>query len=167
MRGGYIVVKTRQGMEMAKLSKAVDRICERLELACLERPYIGIEEVTNLVWDFCEATEVSLNEVTQFFHLPPGEMNSEYYRRVIKDSSYGKRRRMKMRTYYGNRLFKLTVSVDRMCIVVSMLAREQKITTTQAKKFFESINRILKQLVKVRMDLGKVMKNAEHGIITT
>ena len=165
MNNGYIIVKTRQGLEMAKISRAVDRLCERLELACLERPYIGIEQVTNSVWDFCEETAEALNEVSELFHISREGMNSDYYRRVVKDSKYGRRRRMRMHTYCGDRLFKQTVSVDRMCIVVAMLAREQRITTAQARIFYASINRILKQLVKVRRDLGKVLRNAEHGII--
>jgi hypothetical protein len=93
-------------------------------------------------------------------------MNSVYYRSVVKDSKYGKRRRMRMRTYCGDRLFKQTVSVDRMCIVVAMLTREQRITPAQAGKFYEGINRILQQLAKVRQDLGKVLKNAENSIIS-
>jgi len=165
MYNGYIIVKTRQGLEMAKICKAVDRICERLELVCLERPYIGIEQLTIAVWDFCEETGDALNEISNLFHLSRDGLNSAYYRRVIKDSKYGKRRRMRMRTYCGDRLFKQTVSVDRMCIVVAMLAREQRITPLQAKKFYESINRILKQLIKVRLDLGKVLRNAENGVI--
>lgn len=162
---GYIIVKTRQGLEMSKTCKAVDRMCEKLEIACLERPYIGMEQLTNAVWDFCDETNAALNEVSHLFHLTQDGMNSAYYRRVIKDAKYGKRRRMRMRTYCGDRLFKMTVSVDRMCIVVAMLAREQRITPGQAAKFYESINRILKRLTKVRMDLGKVLKNAEAGII--
>lgn len=165
MYSGYIIVKTRQGLEMAKTGKAVDRICERLEMACHEKPYIGIEELTNAVWDFCEEANASLSEVAQMFHLDPDGMNSSYYRKVIKDAKYGKRRRMRMRTYCGDRLFRLAVSVDRMCTVVAMLAREQRITAVQAGKFYESISRILKQLTKVRMDLGKVVKNAERGFI--
>lgn len=166
MYSGYIIVKTRQGLEMAKTCKAVDRICERLEIACFERPYIGMEQLTIAVWDFCDDTNSALNDVSLLFHISQDGMNSSYYRQVIKDSKLGKRRRMKMRTYCGDRLFKLAVSVDRMCIVVAMLAREQRITPTQAAKFYETINRILKQLTKVRMDLGKVLKNAENGIIS-
>ena len=166
MYNGYIIVKTRQGLEMAKTCKAVDRICERLEIVCLERPYIGMEQLTNAVWDFCDDTNAALNDISTLFHIARDGMNSGYYRQVVKDSKLGKRRRMKMRTYCGDRLFKLTVSVDRMCIVVAMLAREQRITPTQAGRFYESINRILKQLTKVRMDLGKVLKNAENGIIS-
>jgi hypothetical protein len=151
---------------MAKTCKAVDRICERLELVCLEGPGIGIEQLALAVWDFCDETAEALNEVSQLFHLSQEGMNSAYYRKVIKDSKYGKRRRMRMRTYCGDRLFKQTVSVDRMCIVVAMLAREQRITLAQAKKFYDSVNRILKRLVKVHQDLGKVLRNAEHGIIS-
>ncbi|CAK7027414.1 MAG: hypothetical protein DELT_02631 [Desulfovibrio sp.] len=166
MYNGYIIVKTRQGLEMAKTCKAVDRICERLEIICLERPYIGMEQLTIAVWDFCDETNDALNEVSQQFHITRDGMNSGYYRQVVKDSKYGKRRRMKMRTYCGDRLFKLTVSADRMCIVVAMLAREQRITPSQAGRFYEGINRILKQLTKVRMDLGKVLRNAENGVIS-
>ena len=165
MNKGYIIVKTRQGLEMAKTCKAVDRVCERLELVCLERPYMGIGQLTLAVWDFCEETTEALNEVSDLFHLSREGLNSAYYRSVVKDSKYGKRRRMRMRTYCGDRLFKQTVSVDRMCIVVAMLTREQRITPAQARKFYESIDRIVKQLAKVRLDLGKVLRNVENGII--
>ena len=165
MYHGYIIVKTRQGQEMAKTCKAVDRICERLEIASLERPYIGMEKLVDAVWDFCEETNAVLNEVSQLFYITQDGMNSGYYRQVVKDAKYGKRRRMRMRTYCGDRLFKLTVSVDRICIVVAMLAGEQRITPSQATKFYETINRILKQFIKVRLDLKKVLTNAETGIL--
>lgn len=166
MHKGYIIVKTRQGLEMAKTCKAVDRICERLEIVCLERPYIGMEQLTIAVWDFCDDANAALNDISQLFHISQDGMNSSYYRQIVKDSKFGKRRRLKMRTYCGERLFKLTVSVDRMCVAVALLAREQRITPTQANRFYENINRISKQLTKVRMDLGKVLKNAENGIIS-
>lgn len=150
---------------MSKTCKALDRICERLEIAAHERPYIGMEQLADSVWDFCEETNSALDEVSQLFHLSQDGMNSGYYRRVVKDAKYGKRRRMRMRTYCGERLFKLTVSVDRMCIVVAMLASEQRITPAQAAKFYVTINRILKQLIKVRMDLRKVLNNVENGVI--
>jgi hypothetical protein len=52
-----------------------------------------------------------------------------------------------------------------MCVVVAMLAGEQRITPGQATKFYETINRILKQFIKVRLDLKKVLTNAESGVI--
>ena len=164
MQKGYIVVKTRQGEEMAKLSKVVDRLCERMEIVCFEKPHIGIEEVTLAVYEFCEETMEALNEISTMFELLPGNMNSRYYRDVIKDAGHGKRRRLRMRTYCGDRLFRACVSVDRMCIVVSMLAREQRITKAQASRFFQTIEEIVRQLVKVRLDLGKILKNAETDI---
>ncbi len=165
MYRGYIIVKTHQGQEMAKTCKAVDRICERLEIASLERPHIGMARLADAVWDFCEDANTVLNEVSQLFHLARDGMNSGYYRQVVKDAKYGKRRRMRMRTYCGERLFKLAVSVDRMCIVVAMLAGEQRITPGQAAKFYKTINHILKQFTKVRLDLKKVLTNAESVVI--
>lgn len=164
MYHGYIIVKTHQGQEMAKTCKAVDRICERLEVASLERPSIGMEELADTVWDFCEEANSVLNEVSQLFHLAQDGINAGYYRQVVKDAKHGKRRRMRMRTYCGDRLFKLTVSVDRMCVVVAMLAGEQRITPGQATKFYGTINQILKQFTTVRQDLKKVLTNAETGI---
>lgn len=164
MQSGYIIVKTRQGAEMAKLTKAVDRLCERMEIVCLEKPYIGIEEITLAVYEFCEETNGTLGEISTMFELLPGSMNSRYYRDVIKDAKYGKRRRLPMRTYCGDRLFRAAISVDRMCTVVAMLAREQRITKAQASRFFEKIEKIVKQLVKVRLDLGKVLRNAEKSL---
>ena len=164
MQKGYIIVKTRQGLDLAKLSKAVDRLCERIEIVCLEKPYLGIEDITSSVYDFCEEVICTLEEVSTMFDLQPGNINAQYYRDVLKDAKYGKRRRLRMRTYCGERLFRITVSVDRMCTVVSMLAREQRVTRTQASRFFEKIGKIAKQLIKVRLDLGKVLRNAEKPI---
>lgn len=64
-----------------------------------------------------------------------------------------------------NQLAKESLTFTNM-VSTGMLARDQRITPAQAKKFYESINRVLKQLVKVRMDLSKVLKNAERGIIS-
>lgn len=161
MRAGYIIVKTRQGMEMCRLAKDVDALCARLEHAAVYRPDLGLESVNQEVFEFCEEVERSLSQAADQFKLLPGAENAELYRQVIRDSRFGKQRRLKMKTLTGEKLFRLTLSVDRMCVVIGMLHRRQLVTPQQGREFFEAVAGILRDTSGMRNSLGKILRNAE------
>lgn len=165
MQKGYIITKTRQGMDMAKLSKTVDQLSARLEDLSRYHPDVGLIDISLEVYGFCEETTETLHAVAATFQLLPGNVHAGIYREVIQDAKYGKRRRLRMKTYCGERLFRTTVSIDRMCSVVGMLARKQLVSREQAREFFKRMDGIISSLTRVRNDLGRILRNAESAVL--
>jgi hypothetical protein len=66
---------------------------------------------------------------------------------------------MAMMTDIGSNLFRLCVSLDRMCIVVAMLAAERQISGAQSREFFSKVESVIEKFTLARSQLNRIAHN--------
>lgn len=161
MRKGYIVLKSSQARKFAKVCKSIDDLTWRLSILHLSDESDNYISVSLGLHDLYEDTLQKMHDSADSFCVSKGKPGEAYYRLVIKNSNHGKRRRMAMKTDMGKKLYRLCLSMDRMCVVVAMLAVERVITRDQAREFYKTVGEISKDFSMALHQLNIIHKNAE------
>lgn len=161
MRRGYIVLKSSQARKFAKTCRSIDDLAWRLSILRFSEGWDNYVAVSLSLHDLYEAALRKMHDSADNFCVSKGKSGEAYYRLVIKNSNHGKRRRMNMKTDLGKKLYRLCLSMDRMCIVIGMLAAEQLITTEQARSFFKIVAEVAKDFSTAHYQLNTIHRNAE------
>ena len=161
MRKGYIVLKSTQARQFAKTCKSIDDLIWRLSILHLSDELDNYLAISLSLHDLYEDALQKMHDSADIFCVSKGKPAEAYYRLVIKNSNHGKRRRMSMKTDLGKKLYRLCLSMDRMCIVVAMLAAEQVISREQARSFYKAVGEISKDFSMALHQLNAIHKNAE------
>lgn len=159
MRKGYITVKTKQAQDFAGICKAVDFLIWRLQVGSVSSGDQSFIPVSISLHDLYEEAYRMLLDTAKTFELHESQSRESYYRMVVKSSAYGRQRRMAMMTDIGSSLFRLCVSLDRMCIVVAMLVAEQQISRAQGREFFDKVESVIEKFALARSQLNRI---AQH-----
>lgn len=159
MRKGYITVKTKQAQHFAGICKAVDFLIWRLQVDAVASGNKSFIPVSISLHDLYEEAHQMLLDAAKLFELHESQAREGYYRMVLKSSAYGKQRRMPMMTDIGGRLFRLCVSLDRMCIVVAMLVAERQISPTQGQEFFKQVESVIEKFALARSQLDTITQD--------
>ena len=161
MRRGYIILKSTQARKFAKTCRSIDDLTWRLSILRLSDGWDNYVAVSLSLHDLYEDALKKMHDSADSFCVSKGKSGEAYYRLVIKNSNHGNRRRMNMKTDLGKKLYRLCLSIDRMCIVVGMLAAERVITTEQARVFYKTVVEVAKDFSSAHYQLNAIHRYAE------
>lgn len=157
-------VKTIYGATFAGLTKSMDArffilqqamLDERLENEELLMLAYGVEAVCNGALD-------KLSMDIDAFCFKEGQSNGAIYKNTLKDTRTGRMYPLRICTDLGNTMVSLTLTMDRVCLAVTMLMQERRIELENGRTFFRHIKETVKHCRVADQELAHVVKNIQH-----